>query len=565
MPFNRLLATLSLAGDELCLSHRYGCTGTSVRTAAPFCHEVREWRPAGCQRGAAGALQDWTGALQNMKAQPSSLFYEKWKARLSPRTLYFAAMACAVFLCVIYLVSLSVGISYDGHVYIDLADMLGTARFFKEWNPARTPLFPLALKISFWLFGKQALALIVVMSAAGVAGILILGIIVKELAGYLAGAITMIAVSLFPTFVTYERMVLTETGTFLILACMVLLSLWIPVNTRSAWWKTLGLALVCCAGYYWRQNLLSMAYWLALLHLIAWRTSLPGKLPGWKDSRLTVTLAQCILIVLVPNVGAHLWTPYANNSGVMDLVLRFGIVKQAVPDPEDRFIGPDEQFYESAIQTSLFHGHLYSGLRADLDTQLAEKVFSRYSGSARDLFIRLIRDYPGRYAAAVGRTALLFAGAKGLQDESEIFRDQILSPNFPGARIGGGPEPLTKRNRDYFALRAQPSAVQVFLRKLVGFYDFYLTAGFIVCIVGLVLSVAWLDFRLFAFTATPFVYLVPYLVILLSVDRYAFPAYPFILASPLVVGVALARRISGRQKVHPPQDKPVRIPRRAQA
>jgi hypothetical protein len=364
-----------------------------------------------------------------------SLLPEKWRARISVRTIYFSAMSGAVFLCVLYLTSLSVGISYDGHVYIDLADMLGTARFPGAWNPFRTPLFPLALKISFWLLGKQALALVMVMSAAGLAGILVLGIIVKELAGYIAAAVIIIVVSLYPTFVSYERVVLTETGNVLFIALMVVLSLHIPQEPRRAWWKTIGLILICSAGYYWRQNLLAMSYWLAVAHLAGWLSSMSGKLVlRGRRPMLATTLIQAALIVVVPNAASQIWAPYSDNVALRDFMLRYGIVKQALPDPKDQFIGREEQAYQSAIQSSLFHGHLYSGLRADLDNPLADRLFTGYTGSSRDLFFRLIRDYPGRYASAAGRTLMLFVGAKGLQDENEIFRDQILSPSFAGSQ-----------------------------------------------------------------------------------------------------------------------------------
>jgi len=491
-----------------------------------------------------------------------SLLPEKWRSRISVRAIYFSAMACSVLLSVLYLASLSIGISYDGHTYIDLANVLGTARFPGEWSPFRTPLFPLSLKIGFWLFGHQPLALVMVMSTAGVAGALVLGIIVKEMAGYIAGALIMLVVSLSPTFVTYERMVLTETGSFLFIALMVLLAIQIPTDARRGWWKTGGLILVCSASYYWRQNLLSLSYWLAFLHLLAWRSSLPGKAAlRWRSPRLAVTLAQCVLIVLLPNAAAQLWAPYSNNARVMDVMFAYGTVKQALADPKDPFIGPDEQAYNSAIQSSLFHGHLYSGIRVDLYNPLYDKLFSRYSGTPRDLFIRLIRDYPGRYAAAVGRTLMLFGGAKGLQDESVIFRDQILSPAFVGARIGQGPEPVASLNKEYFAQKTQPSAVQALLRLLVRLYDPILPVAFITCALGVALSIVWLDYKLFVFTATPFVYLLPYLVTLSSIDRYAFPVYPFVLASPLVVGAAVAKRMSARRESLRLQQQPIRVRR----
>ena len=489
-----------------------------------------------------------------------ALFSEKWRARISVRAIYFSAMACAVLLGFVYLASLSVGISYDGHVYIDLADMLGTARSVKDWSPYRTPLFPLALKISFWLFGKQALALVMVMSAAGVAGILVLGIIVKKMAGYIAGAVIMIVLSLYPTLVGYERMVLTETGIFMFIAIMVLLSMPIPQDGRGAWVKTASLISVCTLSYYWRQNLLSLAYWLAFLHFLAWRSSPQGKaaLRG-RNPRLAVTLAQCVLIAVLPNAAVRLWGSYSNNAKLFDVMLGYGIVKQVLADPKDPFIGPDEQAYESAIQSSLFHGHLYSGMRADLANRLTERLLTRYSGSRLDLFVRLARDYPGRYAAALGRMLMLFAGAKGLEDENEIFRDQLLSPTFVGARIGDGPEPVSSRDKEYFAQKTQPSAVQALLRFLVRLYDPALTAGFIACALGLALSIVWLDFRLFLFTATPFLYLLPYIITLSSADRYAFPVYPFVLASPLVVGAAVANRVLARRESLRLQKQPMRV------
>ncbi len=497
-----------------------------------------------------------------MDEQLLALLSEKWRARISGRTIYFSAMACAVLLGVVYLASLSVGISYDGHDYIDLADILGTARFPAAWNPFRTPLFPLALKISFWLFGKQALALVMVMSTAGIAGILVLGIIVKDLAGYIAGAVIIIVLSLYPTLVAYERMVLTETGTFLFIALMVLLSIQIPRDGRQNWLKTAGLIVVCSVGFYWRQNLLSLSYWLAFLHLLAWRSSLPGKAAvRRRGPTLAVTLVQCVLIVVLPNAAAQLWNSSTHSAQLFDFMLGYGIVKQAVPDPKDPFIGPDEQAYESAIQSSLFHGHLYSGIRANLADTLSNRLLSRYSGSRRDLFIRLIRDYPGRYAAAAGRTFLLFGGAKNLEDENQIFRDQILSPTFVGARIGDGPEPVSSRDKEYFAQKTQPSAVQALLRFLVRLYDPAFTAGFIVSAVGLVLSIAWLDFNLFLFTATPFVYLLPYVVTLSSGDRYGFPVHAFFLASPLVVGAAVAKRVRARRESLRLQQQPVRVRR----
>src|SRR5215472_7968259 len=70
---------------------------------------------------------------------------------------YHMAIGLAIAISFLHLISLPVAVSYDGFVYIDMADVLGSARFPQDWNIARTPLFPLYLKLSFWLFGRQPL------------------------------------------------------------------------------------------------------------------------------------------------------------------------------------------------------------------------------------------------------------------------------------------------------------------------------------------------------------------------------------------------------------------------
>ncbi len=476
------------------------------------------------------------------------------KTWLQGQTVYSVAQACVAFLCFAYVISVPVGITYDGHLYIDLADILGSHRFPADWSPARTPLFPLALKFSFWAFGKQSLAAIVVTSVAGLGGILVLGKVVRDLAGIGAGAISLIVLALYPTLVSYEHYVLSETGIFFFLAAMIWISLWTPTGRRGLWWKTAGLVVACTAGYYWRQNLLFMAPWLALLHAMGSMREWYVKSPFRISPLARIVGLQCLLIVVLPNAAARPWNRLSNNGEARDLMLRFGIIKQALAPPDDPFIGPDAPEYRQAILDSTPGGNFYSGILAQFSNPLANKIFSRYQGPALNLFIRLVRTYPGRYTAAAGRTAILFAGAKGAQDENDIFRDQLLSPTTTGAKIGEGPEPLSSKDRDYFAQSTQDSAFRALLRHVTAVYDPVLIAGSAISVAGLLLSIAFRDFRAFVVTATPVVYLLPYIFLLSSVDRYAFPAHPFFLVSPFVVfGGMIMRWASLRRMPDSPQ------------
>lgn len=73
----------------------------------------------------------------------------------SEATLRLGMTAMAGFV-LLHAAALPLAVPYDGHEYIDFADVLFFARFPEDWNPLiRTPGYPLVLKSAFGLLGKQ--------------------------------------------------------------------------------------------------------------------------------------------------------------------------------------------------------------------------------------------------------------------------------------------------------------------------------------------------------------------------------------------------------------------------
>jgi len=231
---------------------------------------------------------------------------------------------------------------------------------------------------------------------------------------------------------------------------------------------------------------------------------------------------------------------------MLNLVLDFGIVKQALAPPSDPLIGPDAEEYRNAIGDSMPGRNLYSGILAQLSEPLRRKIFARYSEPSTALFWRLIRNYPGRYAASIARTTLLFAGVKGAQDENEIFRERMLSATQTGSKISLAPEAMYSKNKDFLAQRTDASAVQALLRFCEAIYDPAVVIGAALTVIGVLMSLVIRDFKAFV-VATPIVYLVPYVVALSSVDRYAFPSHPFFLTAPIIVFTAFLRWLNLRR------------------
>ncbi|PWU08263.1 MAG: hypothetical protein C5B51_08045, partial [Terriglobia bacterium] len=149
--------------------------------------------------------------------------------------IYRCALVFITLFWIAHMISLPVAVTYDGFIYIDMADVLGSSRFPQDWNFARTPLFPLTLKLAFWAFGRQPLAVIAVSSTLGLAGTFIVGRLVRRYAGEVAAALAMVVMALFPTSVAYQHFALTEVGTafFLVLIAAALL---LPADRpRQVW------------------------------------------------------------------------------------------------------------------------------------------------------------------------------------------------------------------------------------------------------------------------------------------------------------------------------------------
>ena len=500
--------------------------------------------------------------------------------RRHQRTFFRGALLFAISMYIAQMISLPVGISYDGHIYIDMADVLFSSRFPAQWVAFRTPLYPLSLKVSFWFFGRQPIAIIAVSSIAAIAGIILLVVIVRRLVGDLAGGLAVILLALDPNLVSYAHYALTETGIFAFLVLAIAFLLLVPEKHWRLWLKALGLAAIIAMGWYWRQYLISLAWPCALLlGLRQWSSasreySVAGAGESQRNPRTWTWIGRIvgpILIVgIMPSIATFPFRHFVNpaiTELMTDIMLKNGIFKQALTAPEDPFVGTHRDEYVRAIQDSRFGGHLYSGLRARFTGSLANEVFSQPGApTGHQAFVALVKKYPKRYFRGVWRNLMLFFGARGSEDEIEITRATILSRGWTEAPVGGGPEPISSADKAVFSERAVDSFVRDLYRSLYSLYDFLLPIGFIFLFIGLVAACVWRQWNLFAFCFLPFIYLLPMALVLTSIDRYGLPTHPVALVSIFVVPIYLVRIVVrerqiglSRRAMHEPRESAVGV------
>lgn len=494
------------------------------------------WAPAGGSgdgpsREVALKAKRWTTRVRRLSANPFA-----W------------AILFAVSFSAIHVAFLPLSISYDGLVFLDLADILGSERFPRDWEVWRTPLFPLFLKVWLAAFGRSPHTLLAGLALLGLGVALTLGITARRFAGDAAAALVVVLVSAHPTFICYQHTVLSEVGSSLFLALFVCV---LVVSSTRPWLKTLTLAALLGAGYYWRQPLLSLAPIVAVLYgLLRLRWEAKCRSGG----RLAAVVAQVLVLAILPFQLTRPWRGYTDSEGLAEVALRQGLLRQALLPSNHEVLGTHAAEYVRAVQESSENGNFLSGLRSEQVSYFYEKLFRAGTAdrTGSNLFLQCVWTNPLRYLAGVGRTLALMAGARGAESRNADLRLRILDDVPLDHRLAPGPTRLVQRMRREFGAPARESLLMRLLRPIAPVFDRAVLAGSILSAIGVVAAICWRDAVLLALCAVPWAYFLPFGLSLASIDRYGFPAHPLLLANLVLIPWLVIRRLGNGAKAPPP-------------
>jgi 4-amino-4-deoxy-L-arabinose transferase-like glycosyltransferase len=445
------------------------------------------------------------------------------------------ALAAAFFLLVTaaHWIALPILVTWDGHEYLDLSDVLGSERFPHDWLWLRAPLFPFGLKLSFAIFGRNHLSATAVPLAMAVLGCFLVASCVRQVAGTWNASLSLVALAVYPTLITYEHALLTETGTLLFVALALRLALWKPETSSASWAKAVCLGFVLSAGYYWRQSILWLTPWFSLLHVLSQHAS--------RKRRALTAFLQVLLVLLLPWLLKTPWTHFVAEGNQNAYVVQAFAIKQELVPADDPTMARVAAEYREAIEKTEKLGS-WSGLPWNQVSRLQAKV-NGPSSSAVGFLVPLIARYPARYAAGVGRTLLFFAGFDGAENENNIYRTLVLSPALPDAKIEEGPAGISDRVRQDLFHKTTPGSLQQALWALCGTFDYALIVFNIATIALLAVAVRRRDYVLLAVSGTPVYFALVHAALLLSINRFMVPVYPFTLSLGIALAADLVRRL----------------------
>lgn len=444
--------------------------------------------------------------------------------------LYRVSWALALGICICHVLSLTLVINFDGDWYVNLADMLGTNRFPAQWDFLRGPLFPAFLKLVFWLFGRQALAVIGLQVCLAGAGIYLLASRLRTINRPIQASVCVLLLSAYPTLIAYEHALLTEVGTFFFLSLLVYA---LTDRNQNILRGAFCVAIVIAAGYYFRSSLLYLAPLAGIIYV------LPIVRSMWTERRdgdrlLRHALVAFLTITAVPFLLAYPWqrNPLVSTR-TGQAVLLFGLVKSSVLPPDDPILdSATSAIYRKAIEDSRSHGRFpANGLQNGWEWSVIGPIYNDGS-SASSIFIRIVRTHPVRYFRGVARNILLLSGFSGFHYDNALLRTSVLSHG--GGKIDRGPpwfpplgEEFRRDETTSFTARA--------LEIASPFYDWLVLFGFVATLIAFVVGVWRLDGTVLAFTAIPLAFMLLHACLLMSQDRMALPTYPLFLTNLIML------------------------------
>jgi Dolichyl-phosphate-mannose-protein mannosyltransferase len=436
---------------------------------------------------------------------------------------YKVALWLAFVLCIAQAISLPLLVTTDGYWYAKLAEVFGTARFAAEWDYLRTPLFPILLKLSFWLFGRQPLAVCALQSAFGFGGIWLLGATLRRLGRPVEAAIVVLLLSFFPTLVTYEHALLTEVGTFFFLALLLYV---LTAPGSHPYRRVAELVGVLTLGYYHRSSLLYISPAVALVYAISsFNERKADQEPQGRTNRRI--FGEVIIVLVLPLLLAYPWQHDPRVTARTGQVFLYGLAKQAVIPPEDPIWANATAVYRDALDKSMVQGRLpNSGVRDQL-VYLPLDLIHAYAPQAGSIFMRSILRYPRRYADGFMRTSLLFAEIGSSQSDSAAFRRMVLLVVGTIAPRPPGLPPLDIE----MAQHVGPSFIADVLTWISPVYDRLVFFAVPATLMVFAIAIWRKDAFGLAFATIPLAFLLLNALVLSSQDRMAAPAYPILLVN----------------------------------
>ncbi len=437
---------------------------------------------------------------------------------------------CAILvLTVLHFLGLPLLVTYDGHLYLDQALMLGEPRFWTDWHFLRTPILQLVTRLIFELVGVSSKSLIFINTIFGLIGIFCCYKIARFWASRRVATFSALVVALNPLLITYQHTYLTEAGSFAFVSLVTFLLL-NAVESGFRVRQLIWLGTAITIGYYFRPTL----FMLSPPALVCVFLFAPKR--NW----LRVRAQALAVIFILPFVATVPWRMLGSSQHWEDTQIIFGLVNQAVFPPDSPMLGSASEQYRASLERSLVNGSLTStGIMDGEVYQFLGPLEPQARGHSEKWFMQVVSSYPWRYLSGVTRGALLFAGIPGQDSDNNVFLQRVMTSEK--SIILPGPANTQTWVEEHLLETVGSGLFRDFLTSLVSPYVWLYRLGLLCLVIFVALSLFRIQPLLFALGAPTLWFLAYHALTLFSLDRMAVPVIPLVCTVPVVACAVLAR------------------------
>lgn len=444
-----------------------------------------------------------------------------------PDQVFRVSLVLFVVLKLVLMSSLPLIVTYDSMHYLALSELWDGTRSWDEWHFGRTPAFPYYLRSISRIFGLHGGTFITCNTLMGIATGGFLALLLRRHVGRIP-AIGFLALMLaHPLQVGYEHVLLTEATTACMLALIMLIAATrtdAPISYSFLIGSVVGLA------YMTRQTFVAMIIPVLLVSALMHRK--PGR-----------TYRAMFAAVLVGSIGyagmTVRWQRFSaeHDSRGIGYLLFLGALNYGLIDSSIEEFAPARVVYDNLRHEVPEPGDAgYTDLHIMTIRRIADRSFARHAGS---IAVYSLLANPLQYVKAVAQNLRLLYGASDVMSENAVWPLVGMREQYDGnCRVG---EPY---RAEALALFDQPFQIGAVARTYGHFVRPFRRLVLIAALCSLVGGITMLmrrDWVPGILNLVPHLLIVAHAVLLVGIDRYAFPMYPAVLCMGLWSGFHLVR------------------------
>ena len=410
--------------------------------------------------------------------------------------------------CFLTAMCLPLVVTYDGHLYHELAAKVFNIDDWRSWDVVRTPIFPAALGFFFRLVDQPHNAVILLNVFFTLLGLFSVRLVIPGR----STEISIVIVLMSPLLITYQHMLLSECALLFSVALIIA-----SLSSKSTW-RPYYICFSFLLAYYIKPSFLyiiiPIVFFIVLMVFLRKIERLKCYVDWFCD--INTKGLGYIFIAITLMIPWHL---SILKSGRLSDVKGFFAVKHLIIQPEDISNTEARRQY-----SEIYHKHINSLPANGVPDHLIYPIVGLLTEVEKSTALAKSWTYnPGFTFKRTIKTINVYLSTNSEGENSGFGFAVLKSRDDSGSYIYPGPEHLSENVKKIYRTYPTESIISKFIIILIKPYTYLASASLLMLPFAFVFSQIKRDKFLFWGSFVCIIYLAVHAVALMNIDRYAFP------------------------------------------